>query len=208
METGPNNGSNSFVDALEATIKRTMMDLSASMPCRVIAVSDDRTTVDVEPMISMVMYSGEIVQRAPILGIPVHTLGAGGFIISFPISVGDFGWIHASDRDISLFLESLKVERPNTQRMHDMSDGRFIPDAIRGFTIAGEDSNSLVIQSKTGSVKIALNLSTNIITANGAQITEDGDVVTAAGVSLNNHVHAQGVDSDGNTQQPTEPPTI
>lgn len=46
------------------------------------------------------------------------------------------------------------------------------------------------------------------IEANGARITPDGDVITALGVSLNTHTHAQGVDSAGNTQQQTNFPTV
>lgn len=38
---------------------------------------------------------------------------------------------------------------------------------------------------------------------NGAKITPNGDVITANGVSVNNHYHNQGNDSDNNSQQPT-----
>ena len=43
---------------------------------------------------------------------------------------------------------------------------------------------------------------------NGAKITTDGDVITALGVSLDNHTHTQGNDSAGNSEVPTDPPTI
>lgn len=42
---------------------------------------------------------------------------------------------------------------------------------------------------------------------NGAKITTGGDVVSATGVSLNNHPHNQGSDSNGDTEQPTDAPT-
>lgn len=45
------------------------------------------------------------------------------------------------------------------------------------------------------------------IEANGARITVSGDVVTASGVSLDNHPHNQGDDSAGNSEVPTDPPT-
>ena len=45
------------------------------------------------------------------------------------------------------------------------------------------------------------------VVANGAKITTGGDVITAAGISLDNHTHAQGSDSAGNTQAETEAPT-
>ena len=46
------------------------------------------------------------------------------------------------------------------------------------------------------------------VVGNGARMTRDGDVVTSDGISLRNHTHAQGNDSDNNTEQETEPPTL
>lgn len=46
------------------------------------------------------------------------------------------------------------------------------------------------------------------VVGNGARMTRDGDVVTSDGVSLRRHTHAQGNDSDNNTEQETEPPTL
>lgn len=46
------------------------------------------------------------------------------------------------------------------------------------------------------------------VVGNGARMTRDGDVVTSDGVSLRGHTHAQGNDSDNNTEQETEPPTL
>ena len=161
--------------------------------------------------------------------IPVVAHGAGNFLISFNISIGDLGWIEASDRDISLFKQAYEQSKPNTRRMHNFSDARFVPDVMTGFEIAAEDAGALVIQNKAGNIKIALDedeirikkdditlvLSGNSVTGiapggfdlNGAKITPSGDVVTASGVSLDNHPHNQSNDSGGNTEQPTEPPT-
>ncbi|MEG1884843.1 MAG: hypothetical protein RR182_01045 [Alistipes sp.] len=45
------------------------------------------------------------------------------------------------------------------------------------------------------------------VNINGAIITPDGEITSASGVSLDNHTHAQGNDSSGDTEQETEPPT-
>lgn len=42
---------------------------------------------------------------------------------------------------------------------------------------------------------------------NGARITIGGDIITASGVSLDNHFHEQGADSDGDSEVATDPPT-
>lgn len=47
-----------------------------------------------------------------------------------------------------------------------------------------------------------------VVEINGATVPTSGDVITASGVSLDNHTHAQGPDSAGNGQAETEVPTV
>lgn len=63
---------------------------------------------------------------------------------------------------------------------------------------------STLIQNGVGSFELQASGECLI---NGAKITTGGDVITANGVSLNNHPHNQPNDSGGNTEQPTLPPT-
>ena len=127
-----------------------------SLPVKVTKVSADRKYVDVQPQILVVDSEGGTLIRSEIKGIPVVTEGAGNFLITFNISVGDLGWIESSDRDISLFKQSYDQAKPNTKRMHDFADSRFIPDVMAGFTVAAEDADAIVIQNKEGNIKIAL----------------------------------------------------
>lgn len=46
-----------------------------------------------------------------------------------------------------------------------------------------------------------------VVEANGATIPLNGDVITASGISLDNHTHAQGNDGGGDSEQETEAPT-
>lgn len=212
--------------ALSDKIKK---DMEGALPCRVTKVSPDRRRVSVKPLIAIIGKDGSVLQREIIEGLTVYQAGAGDIVMSFPVKVGDIGWIDASDRDISLFLQSYGETTPPTRRKHSFSDARFVPDIMTNFQIAGEDNDAVVIQTRDNSVKIALDEnqirirnqsvdirvdnSTVIGTApdgwelNGARITPDGDVVTSSGVSLDKHPHSQGADSDGNTQVPTNPPT-
>lgn len=56
---------------------------------------------------------------------------------------------------------------------------------------------SAVLTNGSGALTLEPGGSFNI---NGAIITTSGDVITAAGISLDNHVHPQDSDSDGNSQ--------
>tara|TARA_R100000951_G_scaffold62227_1_gene52219 strand:- start:2180 stop:2836 length:657 start_codon:yes stop_codon:yes gene_type:complete len=208
-----NNDDDLLTGAFNVMFNHINKKMQNSLPVKVTKVSSDRKFVNVQPQILVVDSDGGTILRSEIKGIPVVTSGAGNFLISFNILVGDLGWIESSDRDISLFKQSYDQSKPNTKRMHNFSDSRFIPDIMTNFTINAEDSDSMVIQNRDGSVKISLNSSRikmhspSDIEINGAKITPSGDVVTASGVSLNNHPHNQSNDSGGNTEQPTDAPT-
>lgn len=149
-----------------------------SLPVKVTFISSDRKFVNVQPQIMMIDADGGTINRAEIKGVPVITSGAGGFLISFNIQVGDLGWIEVSDRDISLFKQSYGISKPNTARLHDFSDSRFVPDIMTNFTISGEDAAAMVIQNRSGTVKIALDEDAIRITKNSVTFVLAGDSVT------------------------------
>jgi hypothetical protein len=126
------------------------------LPARVISYDRASNRALVQPLIVIVTTDDKQVQRAQVASVPVFQMGGGGFVMSFPIAVGDIGWIKANDRDISIFKQTMASSAPNTQRKHSFEDAVFIPDTmLHGVTIAGEDSNNLVIQNLVGTVKLA-----------------------------------------------------
>jgi len=151
-----NNDDDLLTGAFNVMFNHINKKMQNSLPVKVTKVSSDRKFVNVQPQILVVDADGGTIIRGEIKGIPVVTSGAGNFLISFNISVGDLGWIETSDRDISLFKQSYDQSKPNTKRMHNFSDSRFVPDVMKGFTIAAEDAGALVIQNKAGNIKIAL----------------------------------------------------
>lgn len=148
-------------DTLTGTLrfifKKFLQDVDDMLPC--VVISADRgppARVQVQPQIMVLGTNGERVSRAQIASVPVLELGAGGFIMSFPLRPGDRGWIKANDRDISLYLQNQVETRPNTFRMHNFSDGLFIPDIMGTWDLDEEDEGNAVLQSTDGTVKIAL----------------------------------------------------
>lgn len=137
------------------------MDLETCLPCRVISYDRVKNTASVRPVIMTSVRSTtspDLIRnnRVTIPDIQVLSLGAGNFHINFPIKDGDLGWIHACDRDISLFLQSLE-EAPAGREgaSHKFSDAIFVPDVIRNYTIAEEDAGALVIQSTDSATRIS-----------------------------------------------------
>jgi len=137
-------------------LKAFQRGLDNCLPATVISYDRDKNIASVQPQIQMVAVDGTLINRASSASVPVYAAGGGGFVINFPLVAGSKGWIKASDRDISLYLQSGNRTAPNTARMHSFENGCFWPDFGSNFTIAGEDSASCVIQSQDGSIKISL----------------------------------------------------
>lgn len=146
----------SLQGVFESVLKKALQKTDDMMPARV--VSYDRTTnrAQVQPMVAMLTTAGAQVARAQIASVPVLLLGGGGHMLSFNLKPGDFGWIKANDRDISMFLQSWSGGPPNTYRMHSFEDSLFIPDAMRGFTVPAGQEEAANLQSLDGSCRVSL----------------------------------------------------
>ena len=127
------------------------------LPAKVISYNAATNTAQVQPLIMVVTTDDQLIERAQYAAIPVYQASAGGFILRFPVSPGDFGWIKANDRDISLFRQTNSMSAPNTQRKHSFKDAIFFPQcAFDLVTINSEDANNMVLQNYAGTVRIAL----------------------------------------------------
>lgn len=165
---------------LRSVFSQLMRNVDGMLPARVLRYDRDTNKVQVEVLIAMITTSNQQVSRAQIANIPVINLGGGGFLINFPLKVGDLGFIMANDRDISLFLQSFSESPPNTNRVKSFSDSIFIPSVLTGYTIDGADADNMVIQNLDGTVKISLGPdSVNISSTVG--VTIDTPLTTVTG---------------------------
>jgi hypothetical protein len=134
------------------------------LPCQVVAYDVTNNWATVQPLVQLVDVQNNTVDRFPLVQIPCLALGAGnggvangnGFIIHFPITKGDLGWIFAADRDLTLFKQQLSKCAPQTGRLHQFADGMFMPDIFRQYTIASGDVGRLCIQTTQGDQKITI----------------------------------------------------
>jgi hypothetical protein len=156
---------NSLLSAVSFMFNQSTVEDDNLIPCRVIGVKRAAGTVDLQPMIMLVKMDNSTLSRQYLNDINILSLGAGGFVVNFPVKEGDIGWLFAGDRDISLFKQSLTDSAPNSGRMHQFADGIFIPDAVRKFSIAEEDNDAMVIQNTSGTVKLSIQDDNIIIAA-------------------------------------------
>lgn len=159
------------------------------LPARVVSYDDATNRATLKPLVMMGTTGGGKVSRAQAVNIPVYRFGGGGFFMRFPIKPGDFGWIKANDRDISLILQAGGGEDwPNTKRLHSFSDAMFFPDALKGWLIDGANADAAVWQSLDGSVCLALHSGGVRIT--GPAIEFESETLTHNGVNIGStHVH-------------------
>lgn len=173
----------SLVGAFRFVVNKMLQDSNGQLPAKII--SFDRTTnrAQVQPLIAIVTTDGTQISRAQIASIPVLQIGGGNFMLNFNLLPGDLGWIRASDRDISLFLQSYSEEKPNTNRINSFSDSIFIPAIMKDYTIAAEDAEHAVLQNLAGTVRIALWPDKVKITA-PAGLVVDGPITATGGISV------------------------
>ena len=203
--------------SLSGAITQALMQVDGMLPAKVVKV--DRTTgrVSVQPMVQMGDTGGNKITRAVVPNIPIMTMGAGGIFASFPVQIGDLGFVFAADRDTSLFYQSNGgMDWPNTERLHQFGDGGFLPLKLFNFSIAGGVlSDGFSLQTDDGSTFVTLKAGEVQITSAMVKIVGDiehtgnlvrmGDTTTTGAVTNNGkdvgstHAHTAGTQPDGNT---------
>ena len=166
------------------------------LPARVVSYDRASNRAVVVPMVKLITTDGRQVGRAQVASVPVMIFGGDGVALSFNLKAGDLGWIKANDRDISLITQGYRDSAPNTLRKHSFQDAVFIPDVMRGLTIAGEDEAHAVLQTLDGSVRVAIWPDRVKITA-GALYGEFGP----ANITLSNGASGLVVTPSGATAQ-------
>lgn len=165
---------------LRFAFSQLMRSVDGMLPARVLAYDRAANRVQVELLIAMVSTSGTQVSRAQIANIPVINFGGGGYILNFPLTVGDLGFVLANDRDISLFLQNYSEAPPNTMRVKSFSDGVFIPSVLANYTTTGEDGNA-VLQSLDGTIRLSLSPDAITMSAgsNSIEVKSTGVTITS-----------------------------
>lgn len=153
-----NPADNDSMPGLFKTVLRKFLQrVDDMLPAQVMAYNRTTNRAQIQPLIDVITTSNQRVTRAQIASVPVQQTGGGGFVLSFPLTTNDLGWLKSNDRDISLFTQFYKQSPPNTLRFHDFKDAVLLPDTMmQGVTIADEDTNNAVFQNLVGTVKISL----------------------------------------------------
>lgn len=208
---------------LDTAVRDTTVDLlkevHTCLPATVTEVDLDNQLLTIELGVKRILVNGIEVTVPPIAQVPLCTLRAGGFLITFPVAEGDQGAAFFSEREITQWMLA-GDQGPQTPRqihMHSYSDAFFLPALAStarkipnfnktGLQIRTLDSmvtqtfNNNSIVSKVGGVTMTLD-NTGLHVQNGT-ITTNMDIKGGANpISLTTHEH-----TSGSSGSPTSPP--
>lgn len=177
--TNPSN-TTTVAGMLREVLHNFLMDVDDMLPAQVLSYDRASNVAKVRPLIMVVGTDLQNLSRAEVSSVPVLQIGGGSFMLNFPINPGDLGWIKANDRDISHYKQSLADSPPNTYRKHDFSDGLFIPQVMRNWTINAEDSGNVVLSTVDGTQRIAI-ATDHVKITSSANIILDAPLTTITG---------------------------
>lgn len=150
----------------------------------------------IRPLVQKVDGNNNVYSRGVIDNVPYLRVQGGTNAVVIDPVVGDVGLAGFCDRDISMVKRTGKEAAPNTLRQYDLNDAVYL------FTCMS-DTPVQFIHFKSSGADIKTTGDLNI---NGLTIKPDGTLVLKNGVVVDTHIHNQGNDSAGNTQQPTGVP--
>lgn len=201
-------------------IRYQLAEVNTAIPARIMAYDPVQQKAEVQPLIKRRYKDGQVVDRAPITGVPVVFPAAGGGILTFPVKVGDTVLLIFSQRSIDSWVQSDgRPIDPKDSRKHDISDAIAIPGLFSFSQALQSDPDNVIIKFSGAEIKLTPDGAVEInapggFTINGATqangtvdstgvIHSDVDV-EAATVKLKTHTHS-GVTTGGGTSGPPVP---
>lgn len=177
-----------FDVAIENTIRRQLFEVHTGIPAKVISVDYGKGTADLEVLYEGVSNVGDISalndKYPTVFDVPIHIYSAKGgkAKITVPVSTGDIGMLYFPERDMDGFAGGLVKNTKEQKFTHTAQGVYFVPEMPTVSTPISIDPDNIVIEFENSKFTIKPDGNIDI---NGATITPDGNVITKAGVDLN-----------------------
>lgn len=164
---------------LAAYMDLKLRDMLQSLNCHQVGtiqsfnVAKQTATVSINLKLSL---AGELKDFPLLVDVPVFVLGGGDRVFTFPVRNGDTCLVLFNDRDFDNWFATGASTTPNSQRLHDLSDGL----ALVGFRCLANPVSSYSttdVEARNGESKIGIgeklllkNAATDLLTAMNAVI--------------------------------------
>lgn len=179
------------INHLQVAVKNAMRGNNAqiwtSLPGILQSVDLVKMTCSVQPSIQVMVYDKKgkgTFQNLPVcVDVPLQFIGGGGYTATFPMAQGDEGLISFSCRCIDSWWQSGGVQPQAELRMHDLSDGFFIPGfRSQARKLANISANSAQLRSDDGTNFVDVNKTTGVVTMKAAlQVVMDAPATVVKG---------------------------
>ena len=200
---------------IEAAVKYHLGEVNTAIPARIISYDPTTQAAEVQPLIKRRYKNGDVIDRAPITGVPVVFPAAGGGIITFPVVEGDTVLLIFSQRSIDRWIrgDGQPVD-PGDNRKHDISDAMAIPGLFALNQALQSDPDNVVIKFSGASIALTTSGEVQIIAPGGLTVTGDVTVsgnivaseVTGGGKVLSSHTHIGSPTAPSGSISPTGAP--
>lgn len=189
-------------------VDNKLKELHTCMPGKIVSFDTDTQIAEIQPLIRRIFVNSGPVDLPLCISCPVMFPRAGGFSMTFPVTVGDECMIMFSERALDTWLQSGGVQLPLDTRRHSLSDAIAIlglysqPNKLESFFTTGieikADDGSIYFRlDGTGiTIKGNVNIDGNI-TMTGTSTATDHTSDTISGKT---HTHPG--DSGGTTGPP------
>jgi hypothetical protein len=184
-------------------------DVRTAIPVKVVAVHPGQGnppsigTVDVQPLVQTVDGTGKLWNIDEVHGASFCRIQSGASAIVVDPSVGDIGLAVVNDRDISSVIASAGIAGPGSARTHDISDLVYVlsllsAQAITQYLLMNSSGIKLLSPNTITIQGQQINL-VGPVNANGATISDAGEITDALGVVVGTHDHLPGTFVAGST---------
>lgn len=120
-----------FLEAMATAMEGKQAEIWTALPAVLDTFDASKRTCSVQPTIQAQITDEKNVTRWETLPLlvdcPVMFPGGGGFVLTFPLKAGDEGIVVFASRCIDTWWQSGGIGVQADIRMHDLSDGFFIP---------------------------------------------------------------------------------
>lgn len=162
----------------------------------VTAVDESKEICSIKPLVMKIDGNNDAYERGTITNVPYFISQGGGNAVIIPPKVGDIGLAAFCERDISMVKRNKAEAPPDTRRMYDLNDALYFGGFLNG-------APTQYIQFLDSGINIK---STGDININGLKISPSGQLTFVNGVVADTHIHSQGSDSHGDSEQDTGAP--
>lgn len=193
-------------EALRIMLEGFQAEIWTALPCIVESFDAETQTCSLQPTIQGTQVDQEgavtFVNMPLLVNVPVYRLRGGGFSVTVPIVKDDEGLVILASRCIDNWWQNGGIQQPFEQRLHDLSDGFFLP----GFNsqkknLASFATDAVEVRNDAGDVKVSVKVDQIVLTGKNSTVTvkQDEIDIVATTVKITGDLAVSGKLTSGDT---------